>query len=65
GALPVDAPGLVPRYQKAFGIAGAGRYVGVMPAQPYMRPALDQNEGAAIRAARDELAKELRVMRLL
>lgn len=36
-----------------------GKYVGEMPAQPYMRPAYDANKAKAQRIVRDELKKAI------
>jgi HK97 gp10 family phage protein len=46
--------GTDPRYHKD------GKFVGQMPAQPYLRPAFDQKKGEAVRIARRAIGAALR-----
>lgn len=56
--------GTGPRFQKGRLGAGTGRYVGVMPAQPYMRPAFDSQGATALRVVRYELEREIAAVRI-
>lgn len=46
--------GTGPRYQKT-----TGKFVGVMPAQPFIRPAFDVKKGAALTAIKREITVEI------
>lgn len=46
--------GTAPRFQKT-----TGKYVGIMPAQPFVRPAFDNQKGNALNAIKREITVEI------